>query len=186
MAEQRLDLPEGCGPDIGTAEGCGCIAVAPATATEAPPNPPAPADSPDPTSVDSAPPVETPRRPLKLVATLQPAADGGYHVILALGSDGCDPLFRALDAPDLPAALADVPALLTEAQDRWQTQPRYPSAGPMAKSKPPVRTVEPTTPSAAGPPAAAPVVPAAPTPNVPVAPVVPPTRPASGQLSLFG
>jgi hypothetical protein len=39
--------------------------------------------------------------------------------VLTLGADGCDPLLRAVDAADLPAALEEVPALLADAEARW-------------------------------------------------------------------
>lgn len=70
------------------------------------------------------------RRTLKLVVTLQPADGTGYGALLALGADGCDPLFRSLSVADLPAALDAVPALAAEAETRWQAQPRYPTVVP--------------------------------------------------------
>ena len=54
----------------------------------------------------------------------------GYRALIALGSDGCDPLLRAADVPDVAGALQEVPGLLAEAEGRWQLQPRYPAAAP--------------------------------------------------------
>lgn len=70
------------------------------------------------------------RRTLKLVLTLRPADGPGYQAILALGADGCDPLWRSASVADLPAALDEVPALAAEAEARWQAQPRYPTVAP--------------------------------------------------------
>ena len=128
---------------------------------------------------EEAAPLSTPTpRVLKLVVTLQPGEGQTYRAILALGADGCDPLLRCLEAETLPAILAAVPALLTEAEARWVVQPRYPTTTP-AKAKPrptpsPVTAPPPTTE-----PGDAPVAPDAPPP--------PPPAPApAGQLSLFG
>ena len=115
---------------------------------------------------------------LKLVVTLQPGEGQTYRAILALGTDGCDPLLRCLEAETLPAILAAVPALLTEAEARWVVQPRYPKTTP-AKAKPrptpsPVTAPPPTTE-----PGDAPVAPDAPPPP-------PPASAPAGQLSLFG
>ena len=131
-----------------------------------------------PAAPDEAAPPSTPtRRGLKLVATLQPAEGSTYRAILALGADGCDPLLRCLEAETLPAILAAVPALLTEAEARWAVQPRYPTP-PSSKAKPrpapsPVTAPPPTTE-----PGDAAASPETPTP--------PPPAPApAGQLSLF-
>ncbi|MGD9894805.1 MAG: hypothetical protein AB7U18_26275 [Dehalococcoidia bacterium] len=103
--------------------------------------PPTPALSDPPTTegaAQSAPPAATPpRRALKLVVTLRPDDRAGYRAILALGVEGCDPVLRSGEAADLPAALDQVPALLTEADARWQVQPRNRSAPPLpAKARP--------------------------------------------------
>lgn len=65
-----------------------------------------------------------PRRVLKLVLTLRPDEGAGYSALLALGADGCDPLFRCAVVPTLEAALNGVAALVVEAEERWQHQPR--------------------------------------------------------------
>ena len=78
-------------------------------------------------------PAEVPRRTLKLVLTLEPSVGPGYHALLALGAEGCDPLFRSLDAESLPTVLDEVPSLMAEAEAHWQSQPRYPNATPPAK-----------------------------------------------------
>jgi hypothetical protein len=100
----------------------------------------APAPSPDgdvPTQAEAAdgspvqPPVaEAAPRPLKLVVTVSRDGDGGRRAVLALGSDGCDPLLRVIEAGELEDALQVVPELLAEAEARWQLQPRYPVASP--------------------------------------------------------
>ena len=78
---------------------------------------------------------EAPRRALKLVLSLQPATGSeapGYRALLAVGAEGCDPLFRSVEVAGLPAALAEVPALVADAEARWQTQPHYPATTPPA------------------------------------------------------
>ena len=79
-----------------------------------------------------APTSALPRRALKLVLSLQPE-DGpsarGYRALLAIGAEGCDPLFRSVEVDGLTAALGEVPALVAEAAARWQTEPRYPATG---------------------------------------------------------
>ena len=179
MIDQLPDMPAGpvADPDIDT--GCGCIPAArlaetvPRQRPDALPQPPHD-PAPEMTAV-------TPRRSLKLVVTLQPAGDHGYHAIVALGSTDCDPLFRAFDASDLPAALEAVPSLLAEAETHWNTQPRYPSARPIPKAKPPARADRPVAQPASAPQAEAASTQPAPSPVTPTAP-----KSSSGQLSLFG
>ena len=72
-------------------------------------------------------PAEPRRRAVKLVITLEPTGDAGYRALLALGADGCDPSFRTAPVDGIPAALDEVPALLVDAEARWQDQPRYPA-----------------------------------------------------------
>ena len=139
---------------------------------------------------EEAAPRSTPtRRVLKIVVTLQPVEGSAYRAILALGADGCDPLLRCLEAETLPAILAAVPALLTEAEARWAVQPRYPMTTP-AKAKPrpapsPVTVPSPTTES--GDAAMSPAAPPSAGPSAADAPPPPPSTPApAGQLSLFG
>lgn len=186
MNEQRLEISEGVGEDVERAEGCGCIGAAPPPSADAPSTPPTTSDPPTSagpavaTAIDLPSTADMPRRPLKLVVTVQPVADGGYHAVLALGSEGCDPLIRVLDATDLPTVLNAVPTLVAEAHARWQTQPRHPSVRPATRAKPTKEE-----------PAAAPSVSADRAETAPVQPTppVPPTtsaKPSSGQLSLFG
>ncbi len=144
--------------------------------------------APLPTPEEAAPPSTPTRRGLKLVVTLQPVEGSTYRAILALGTDGCDPLLRCLEAETLPAILAAVPTLLTEAEARWAVQPRYPTTTP-AKAKPrpaPSPVTAPRTTETGD----AAVAPAAPPPAGPSAPETltpPPPAPApAGQLSLFG
>lgn len=128
------------------------------------------------------------RRTLKLVLTLQPREPTGYRVLAALGADGCDPVLHCVEAEDFPAVLAALPALVEQAETRWQTQPRYPAA---AKGKAPTgkrearpqpgpitEEVSSTNPTPTDAPAAAPAPPPQPGPLPEPAP--------TGQLSLFG
>ena len=146
--------------------------------TEAPAAAPsAPAAEPEPAATTEP----EPRRPLKLVLTLQPV-DAGYRALVAVGTDGCDPLLRSVAVPDLAAALGQAAAIAAEAADLWRAQPRYPAAAPAkpARSTTPVQPAAPTTaepPSATADDPAGPAQPRAATPQ-PAAP--------RNQLSLFG
>jgi hypothetical protein len=80
----------------------------------------------------SAPPtaVEAPGRALKIILALRPAAGSetpAYRALLAVGAEGCDPLFRSVEVEGLPAALGEVPGLVADAEDRWRSRPRYPA-----------------------------------------------------------
>ena len=145
-------------------DACGCV-PRPARETTAGPESDQPeAAQPDtrrpaPEAAESAPAaaIEAPRRALKLVLSLQPAtgsAAPGYRALLAVGAEGCDPLFRSVEVAGLPAALGEVPALVADAEARWQTEPRYPAAtrpGTQAAAPPsrPGKTGRPAPPSAA-------------------------------------
>jgi hypothetical protein len=179
MVDQLPAMAEGQNADPDNSTGCGCIPPARPAETDLPQQPDALPQRPD----DPAPAltVDPPHRSLKLVVTLQPTDDHGYRAIVALGSTDCDPLFRALDAPDLPTSLAIVPSLLAEAEARWNTQPRYPSARPIPKAKPPARADRPVAPPAIAIQAEATPMQPAPAPVTPTAP-----KSASGQLPLFG
>jgi hypothetical protein len=126
-----------------------------------------------------------------LVVNLRPGNAMGYRALLALGSDGCDPLLRAANVDDLAGALEEVPGLLAEAEARWQLQPRYPAVAP-AKSRPAGGSRAPTRPE--GPPRReAPATPAEPhrapaasalrTPTSPQSPA--PASSPTDQLTLF-
>jgi hypothetical protein len=116
-----------------------------------------------------------PRRSLKLVVTLQPVDGAGYRALLALGTVGCDPLLRSAEVGDLAGALDEVAALVADAEHRWQTQPRNPTARPVPKARP-------ARPN--GPPAS--LLPAPPAAEAPGTPPDATGEPASpGQLSLF-
>lgn len=122
-------------------------------------------------------PPDRPRRALKLVVSLQPREGQRYNALLALGADGCDPLLRSIDVDAPTAVLALVPALIAEAEARWQTQPRYPSARP---GKAPRSTPAPSRPTDVPPP----------DPPTPKSAGSGPTEPRlgtkpTGQLSLF-
>jgi hypothetical protein len=79
--------------------------------------------------VDGAPappmgPTESPLRTLKLVLTLTPVQTAGYRALLALGTDGCDPVMRSVEVADLSAAFQEMAALIAAAEARWRMQPR--------------------------------------------------------------
>ena len=59
-----------------------------------------------------------------------------YDATLAVGADGCDPQFRSVVATALAGALDEVPALVAEAEARWQAQPRYPRPVPPPNAPP--------------------------------------------------
>jgi hypothetical protein len=67
-----------------------------------------------------------PGRILKLVLRVAPK-DGAYQALLSVGADGCDPELRVYTVTDIEAALRMFPDLVTSAEQRWQTRPRYPS-----------------------------------------------------------
>jgi hypothetical protein len=118
-------------------------------------------------------PEQRPRRSLKVVLTLQPQDGTGYQALLALGADGCDPILRSIVVADLAGAWAELPALLMEAEDRWENQPRYPAALP-------AKTTRAAPPRAAAKPETVPVEGGPPSPE-------PASSPApSDQLALFG
>jgi len=160
-------------PDEGPAAGGGAATAVPAPTPDggaAAPRAAPPADPPAPT-----------RRALKLVVRCKPEGDG-YRVLLALGADGCDPVFRTAAADGLTAALDEVPALAAEAEERWRAQPRYPVA---AKSRSTARRE-----GAVAQPAATPAEPASAPPSTPGSPSPTPglarkDAPA-GQMALFG
>lgn len=158
--------------------------------------PPAPADDAPAftTTTEQAGPTaaEPPSRTLKLVLTLRPDEGAGYRALLALGTEGCDPLFRSCAVPDLPAAFDQAVALATEAEAHWQHQPRNP--GPTAsrvKPAPPRRPsgdpgIAATTTDTATSPASSETQPAG-TSRAGEPDITPAPAPkATGQLSLFG
>ncbi len=162
---------------------------------------PAPPQPPAPTVAEAAPVDATtepptggapPRRGLKLVVSLWPGNAMGYRALLALGSDGCDPLLRAADVADLAGALEEVPGLLAEAEGRWQLQPRYPAtAPPKPRAAGGSRAPSPPQGSPRRAPLAASIEPQrAPAPSAPRAPAPPigatPASSPADQLTLFG
>ncbi|HVC32539.1 MAG TPA: hypothetical protein VNL16_03410 [Chloroflexota bacterium] len=78
-----------------------------------------------------------PRRAIKIVVTTRPRESERFEVVLAVGADGCDPLFRVIDVDSLDDALAEVPALVAEAETRWQAQQRNPSRVTSVRAKAP-------------------------------------------------
>jgi len=166
---------------------------APAEPPDADAGVPAPPQPPAATVAEAAPTHETaepaaggapPRRALKLVVSLRPGNARGYRALIALGSDGCDPLLHAADVADLAGALEEVPGLLAQAERRWQLQPRYPAAAP-AKSRTAGGSRAPTRPQ--GPPRReAPATPAEPQPAPASPPPPAPASPQADQLALFG
>jgi hypothetical protein len=102
---------------------------------------------------------QSPRRLLKIVLTLRPSDGTRFRALLAVGAEGCDPLLRSLESPDLVTTPGELPAVVAEAERRWADQPRYPTAAPTKAARPttsnPV-TRPATTTSAGTPPASAP------------------------------
>jgi hypothetical protein len=120
------------------------------------------------------------RRGLKLVVTLRPDGGPAYRALLAVGADGCDPLLRSTEVADLRAALDELPALVAEAEARWQAQPRNPLVQPGSSTRS-AATSRPATSDSAGTPRATTMKSARPAGGD--APVTPAT---GGQLSFFG
>ena len=132
-----------------------------------------------------------PRRTLRLVITLRPDDGPGYRALLALGADGCDPLFRSASVPALAAVLGKVAELAAEAEARWRSQPRYPGSA--------VRRVKPAATRGSSGNGERPETPAEALPSVEPSATVPavasqpeqldvppaPTAKATGQLTLF-
>lgn len=176
MTDERIAPTDQGDSPPPAADGCGC----------APPRQPADGaragtveatDEPPGAGMAAAgPAAPAPRRSLKLVVTLRPVEGAGYRALLALGADGCDPLLRSAEAGDLQGALDEVPALVVEAEGRWQTHPRNPAARPAPRTRP----ARPSGPPASLPPAPLEPEAAGPTPDTTGEPAGP------GQLSLFG
>jgi hypothetical protein len=127
------------------------------------------------------------RRALKLVVTLRPADGRGYRALLALGADGCDPMFRAVEAADFAAALAEALPLLAEAEGRWRTRPRNATVAPR-RTVDDARARASDAPTSAATEAAAAMTSAGPAPESPPPPVGAPAAARAaraGQLPLF-
>lgn len=127
------------------------------------------------------------RRALKLVVTLRPEDGLSCRALLALGANGCDPVFRSVETTDLAAALSEVLPLLAEAEARWRTRPRNATAAPRGTDvDSSARASGDPTPAAAE--AAGPPTPVGPAPQSPPRVGAPATAPAgrAGQLPLFG
>ena len=200
MLDEMFDpaVPSETAPEPENA--CGCITPAPGVAAPAGESERPGAVRPDSTQTAaeaeeaaSLPDIEASRRALKIVLSLRPAAgseEPGYHVLLAVGAEGCDPLFRTVEVAGLAAALSQVPALVADAEARWRTQPRYPAAA-RREAKAAVPRSRPGRAERPAPPAAATDQDGAAEPGT--AAGVPPARPApapkpapADQLSLFG
>lgn len=136
----------------------------------------------------ASPTASLPRRALKIVVTTRLFDGARLGVVLAVGSDGCDPLFRTIDVECLEDALAAVPALVATAETRWQSQPRHPSSARVPRAKAPVPTGQPPLSPAAnetGDPASAATATAEPAPK-PAENRPSPTKSPTPQLPLFG
>jgi hypothetical protein len=135
---------------------------------------------------------DAPRRTLKLVLTLQPDEAPGYLALLALGADGCDPIFRSINVPTLDAALDSVVTLAAEAEARWLHRPRNPESAvrspqPAATRRPSDGAEQAGTSAEAATSVASPAGPLAdPDPGASPESLPAPPSKATGQLSLFG
>ncbi|MFN8632921.1 MAG: hypothetical protein U0893_03635 [Chloroflexota bacterium] len=186
MEHEMLNLVPASRSD--TADACGC--TPPAASGDALPGAETPSteSTPAPTVADVT---EAARRTLKLVVTLALSDHGQYRASLAVGSDGCDPILRTAMVTGLPDALELVPALLDEAEARWQIRPRNPATSTVsprrsaANRRPPATTPpRSSVPLDQEPPserAESDVAPSAATEAVEA-----PRRPGAGQLTLFG
>ncbi|MBA7633849.1 hypothetical protein ES703_41420 [subsurface metagenome] len=56
-------------------------------------------------------------------------------VLVGVQQEGCDPVVKTVEG-NLDAALAQVPEMLTEAQEKWATSPKMPAYKPPAEPKP--------------------------------------------------
>ena len=123
---------EGIGPD----QACGC-APPPGSSIVASDGASVTAQA-----VDSSAPaagVDASPRELKLVIILAPAPNG-ERAPLAAGAAGCDPELRAVDVPDLAAALVALGEVTAAAEARWRVHHRYPPA-PRPEAQPRQRPV---------------------------------------------
>ncbi|MBA7630914.1 hypothetical protein ES703_38440 [subsurface metagenome] len=59
----------------------------------------------------------------------------GERVIVGVKSPDCDPVMSSFEG-GLPAALERVPALVDQAQQQWDSNPRYPKADLPAEPEP--------------------------------------------------
>ena len=75
------------------------------------------------------------RRALRLAVTLNPT-DDGYHALLAVGADDCDPVLRHAEVDGWPALAEALHALADDAEAQWRTQPRNPTLTPVPKPSP--------------------------------------------------
>ncbi|MFN8475519.1 MAG: hypothetical protein U0822_25270 [Anaerolineae bacterium] len=83
-----------------------------------------------------APPAEVQaQRALRFAVTLHPT-DDGYHALLAVGADDCDPVLRHADVDGWPALAEALHALADDAEAQWRTQPRNPTLAPALKPSP--------------------------------------------------
>lgn len=181
MDEQNPKRIEESETSLTIVEGCGCMpsiphSTEPAEAVEA--------TTPDLSTASLATPTalrpSRAHRSLKIVLSLEAATDGTFHAVLAVGSLETDPQFMAFDVPDIPAAVAAISKLVSDAEAAWDLQPRYPTARPVAKPKGMDKATSPTDGSE-------PVSPVQPSiSNAKSAGSPSPTKSASGQLSLFG
>ena len=171
-------------------DACGCTPhTPPESRAPSPVDPPPIAREATAASVDTV----APRRPLKLVVTFTPADGGLYRAALALGSEGCDPVLQSCTVSTLSDALERVPDLLEEAEARWHRHPRNPavvrgpSRQPAADRSRPEAVVRPPDADERDP-AGRPLRQAETEPPLPLAtePAASTTRPAGGQLTLFG
>ncbi|MBI2851982.1 MAG: hypothetical protein HYX84_02595 [Chloroflexi bacterium] len=67
---------------------------------------------------------------VRIVVTLK-----GETAIIGIQQPDCDPVFHTIQG-GLPGALEAVPRMLAEAQERWQTNPKYPKTEAKLESPP--------------------------------------------------
>jgi hypothetical protein len=86
------------------------------------------------------------RRALKLVLTLQPDGDEHYTAILAVGSDGCDPLLHTMTARGLGEVLDELARLAVTAEAHWRVTPRNVAVAPR-RTPPPAQALASSAPA---------------------------------------
>ncbi len=159
----RASEPNEPGGDLPNNDGEPISSGALSTDGESPPQAGAPSES-----RPSDPP---PRRALKLVITVSAGDAEGQRAVLALGSEGCDPVLRVIEPGGMQAALQAAPAFLAEAEARWQRHPQYPAANRAALSTDrPTKAPAPRTTASM---------------STPPGPSTAPSSPGPGQLTLF-
>jgi len=76
----------------------------------------------EPAPETTEPPPNKPTNEIKVVIIMK-----DDRAMLGVQSPGCDPVYKTMDG-SLTEVLEQVPALVTEAKQQWEANPRYPKA----------------------------------------------------------